>query len=820
MNNVRYFIILFVALFFSLSTFAQLLRENEVVVIQGEKFVLHQVRTGETITSISRDFEIEQAELTANNPRIVEEGLNIGEILKIPYKEGVNIQNANPQKGDPSGFIIHKIESRKETPYFISKEYGITVEELYAYNPEINRYRKGTEVRIPRWEVATTSSNIINGNNEQLVTSGEKELVEHQVLSGETLNSIARKYNVSVSEILFFNPGANNLKAGTKLMIPTSKSEESSDDVNLEPKTSNHYFEHVIGSGETMWGITHKYNISEEELIALNPVLQTGGFPAGVTIKIPVKEVVAVESVNENEFVIHEVIPKETLYGLSQKYGVTIDDIKRSNPVLANRSPVIGEKLIIPRQTEIEQPAEIISENIVIEDNTIESAPAPIIKLPEVRRTLEIPATCIPQDIRWDTKIYTVSLFLPLYLEANDTLNREIILPEVDSTVLLEVLSQLNEDEIIEQDTLIEEEVSIEMFKQFYGNSENFLQFYEGALIAIDSLKKSGMKVILHVFDTQNNIETTRSIIQTPEFRGSDLIIGPVYQGTQNLVAIAAATNRIPMVSPVSATSNVIDQNPYYFQVNPSREYLAEKTADMVLEDHYNCNFIVVRTSTESRSIEARLVDLIREKYFNAGLLNAPGGVTFTEYNIKTEGSHGLRSIMSKQKENVVLIPSSLEGDLSIAISNINNLADDYSITLIATSNYQQRYPSIDLAQFHNLKMKYVYPYWVNYSDTATVEMITTFKQNFATEPSMFGMQGFDVTYYFLSALRSYGTDFGECAPYFHLPLVQGDYHFQKVSMQGGYMNRGVSVISYTPDYNVIRARVMGQPRLVVAQSE
>jgi hypothetical protein len=107
----------------------------------------------------------------------------------------------------------------------------------------------------------------------------------------------------------------------------------------------------------------------------------------------------------------------------------------------------------------------------------------------------------------------------------------------------------------LEQGTIIEQEKSIEMFKQFYGNSENFLQFYEGVLIALDSLQNSGMDVVLHVFDTQNNIDTTRLFIQNPGFRSSDLIIGPVHQGIQKVVADAAANYRIPMVSPIAASS-------------------------------------------------------------------------------------------------------------------------------------------------------------------------------------------------------------------------------------------------------------------------
>lgn len=810
MNNVRHFTLFFVALFITIYAIGQPLKENEIVAIKGEKFVLHQVRTGETINSICRDFKIDATTLQENNPKIIEEGLDIGEILKIPYQEGVNPQNVIRNSEDPTSFISHTIDSRKETPYFIAKEYGITVEQLYAYNPEVKRFRKGTKIRIPRWEKNNQNSDL--GNESQQSVKVEN-LVEHKVLAGETLYSLAKKYNVSENDILTLNPDARDLKAGSVLKIPAINNEENNDVQPADNMGLTHYFEHVISSGETMWGTTQKYNVSEEELIALNPVLKTG-FPAGVVIKIPVNEISTVESVDDNNYYSHKVIPDETLYGLAQRYNVTIDEIKRNNPVLANRGPVIGETLIIPKP--IVQPVENNTENVVIESEPSQPEVPVNISLPEVRRTLEVPATCMPEDLQSGGRYYTISLFLPLYLEANDTLNREIVIPEIDSMLLKKV----TQGEIAEDDTVIVEGKSIEMFKQFYGNSENFLQFYEGVLIAIDSLQKNGINVILQVFDTQNNRDTTRSFIETPAFRRSDLIIGPVYQELQDEVAAAAVNYRIPMISPVAGSSNVIAENPYFFQVNPSRDYLAERTAEMVVEDYYHCNFIVLRNSNNRSLAEEHIVNLIREKYFNVGVLNSPSGVMFTEYNLKTEGMFGLRSIMSHAKENVVIIPSSSAGEISVAISNINNLADDYSITLIATSNYQQRYPSIEVEQFHNLKMKYVYPYWVDYSDLSTINMIESFKHNFSTEPGMFGMQGFDVTYYFISAMHYYGTDFRDCISYFHLPLVQGNYHFQKVSPQGGYMNQGVSVISYTRDYDVIRQRIKGQPRLVSAQNE
>ena len=116
----------------------------------------------------------------------------------------------------------------------------------------------------------------------------------------------------------------------------------------------------------------------------------------------------------------------------------------------------------------------------------------------------------------------------------------------------------------------------------------------------------------------------------------------------------------------------------------------------MVAEEYFNSNFIVVRTAAYKGTPEGELVELIQEKLFNSGFLSNRNGVSFTVYDFENEGSFGLRRIMSKSKENVVYIPSSDEGELSVTISNVNNLADDYSITLICSNRFQN-YNSINV---------------------------------------------------------------------------------------------------------------------------
>jgi LysM repeat protein/ABC-type branched-subunit amino acid transport system substrate-binding protein len=708
----------------------QNLKENELVIIEGEKFILHQVRTGETIYSITRDFKIDPSQLLKHNPTIAN-GLSIGEVLKVPFNENVLLSRLPTfKKGDPSSFIEHTIESRSETAYSISKQYGITVEEVYAYNPTVNNLKKGMTLKIPQWKFEPETEQIQAQQTNQ--DKNRVGLLEHTVVSGETLFSIGRKYRLTESEILSYNPDAKNLKAGTKLYLP-EKGADNAVEPNGGGQMPANYIAHVIEPGETIYGITKKYNVTEEELKSVNPELRSA-FRSGASIRIPVKE--------------------------------NASGIDTSN----------GDFKTFDKEIEGIQPGDLFSGTA--------------------------PADCLPGAKIGEHGTVAVALFLPLFLEANSQLNKNATAPAADT------IYQTESTELSVSDTIIEHEKPVQLLKEFYGNSENFLQFYEGVLVAVDSMQKAGMKIKLNVYDTKDNPESIRKVVNSQPFLETDLILGPVYENVQKEVAQVAMSHRIPMISPFTPKSNIINSNPQFYQINPTREYLAEATAEMIAANYSEKNFVVVRTSSYEGTPEWQLVELIRRKLANSGTLN---GGRFTVYDFRQGRAAGLSKLLLPEKENVVFVPTSDEGELSVAISNINNLAKDFPITLVGATNYQQKYPSIEISHYHNLNFKYINPYWIDYDASSTIGYIEKFILNFGTEPNSYGLQGFDVAWYFLNALYLYGKDFENCLPYMNTKLLQGNYSFKKVSQSGGFMNEGVSVISYNRNFEVERKGVIGK---------
>lgn len=112
--------------------------------------------------------------------------------------------------------------------------------------------------------------------------------------------------------------------------------------------------EHKIQKGETAYFIAQKYKVSVDEIYKLNPESQSG-IKDNQILKIPVH---AEEKPNQNQ-TTHIVGAKETLFGLSKQYGISVEALQNANPILANGLQ-IGQELVIP-QTSNSSKTEITS---------------------------------------------------------------------------------------------------------------------------------------------------------------------------------------------------------------------------------------------------------------------------------------------------------------------------------------------------------------------------------------------------------------------------------------------------------------------------
>lgn len=205
---------------------------------------------------------------------------------------------------------------RGDTLYNIARNYGLTVDELKALNNlTSNELYIGQVLQVKP----------IQGNT-------------YVVQRGDTLYSIARKYSVSVNDLKEVNNlNTNILYIGQELLIPSEIVEE---DTNGEEIIENdNYDTYIVKRGDSLWAISKRYDIPLNELISINN-LSNNNLKIGQELLIPKQE----EIIDDGYYIVES---GDTLWSIAKKYNISVNDLKEVNN-LSNNLLSIGQQLIIP----------------------------------------------------------------------------------------------------------------------------------------------------------------------------------------------------------------------------------------------------------------------------------------------------------------------------------------------------------------------------------------------------------------------------------------------------------------------------------------
>ncbi|MBB4804426.1 cell wall-associated NlpC family hydrolase [Flavobacterium nitrogenifigens] len=227
----------------------------------------------------------------------------------------------------------------------------------------------------------------------------QDNFTKHKISQGENLSIIAKKYGVKVKDINDANPNAPKiLKLNSILLIPTKNKEvaksKNKSEAKAEPKSqaivNNTSGSHEVLSKETLWGISKKYNVTVDELKKANPLLETEGLKIGQKIVIPSlnslsdEKPVIQEIASKDVELYREVKAKETKYGISREYGITVAELERQNPSIKGKVPVgYLLKIRVPKEK-----ADAIQATKAIEEsqNAAISSPVQIAETAEIKR--------------------------------------------------------------------------------------------------------------------------------------------------------------------------------------------------------------------------------------------------------------------------------------------------------------------------------------------------------------------------------------------------------------------------------------------------
>ncbi len=280
---------------FSLHAQEVIIKRSTVVEYYKDKpYYIHFVNQGETLAAIARVYNITEDEINAENPTAAK-GLKADMVLRIPQK---------PDSAVPAAKVAKPEKKKDISPPDIKKTEQIkpAVNKDETSKPSVVKPDTGT----PAGNKAQTKPSVIAidqekpaGNQKEQTKpavardspapASNQEYVLYMVKKQETLYGIAKRYNVTVDDILKANPGIEGLKEDTEIRIPAKKLPEKpaviETPVPKAGKTEVAPDEIVVKTGETLYSIAKTYHTSVDDLIDLNPQL-VGGLKAGMVLQL------------------------------------------------------------------------------------------------------------------------------------------------------------------------------------------------------------------------------------------------------------------------------------------------------------------------------------------------------------------------------------------------------------------------------------------------------------------------------------------------------------------------------------------------------
>jgi len=529
----------------------------------------------------------------------------------------------------------------------------------------------------------------------------------HEVVQGNTLWGLQNTYKVSAELIIQHNPNvADGLKVGQLIYIPTNGTSPVKPNTNNQPQPGTHVVEnlvHVVAAGETVYGISRKYNISQEQLLELNPEAKNGlsvgqvlliskGQPTSPNNTNTQSEVVP-EPVREPSTVVlfkdslvqHRVMKGETLYSIAKRFMVPVETLMEVNN-LRNQNIKEGDLLIIPLKKE------------AVEQVPYRQVPAPY---PGV--TMQTQNLRIDNDFQFQKK---------------NNLRIAVLLP-----------------------------VEYGKSTRNNGRTRAAIQFYAGVKMALDTLGKMGLNAQVTLFDTRSDSTTTAGILEKMNESQWDLVIGPLFHGPAQLVANWAKQNRVPLLLPTPMSPALLKMNPYVFMAIPTDTRIMEGMAEHIVQKHAKDNIILIKSGLSEDDHD---YEVLKNKINN---LLGVGAYRQTVKEISGKGN--LQGAFVKGMRNIFILPSKNKSHVTdfwkafLSFQLRNSDGNNPNIVLYGMREWEE-WKELTREQKSMVNFHYASATsWITTSGGFS-NFARQYRARFMAEPERLTVQGYDATHYFI----------------------------------------------------------------------
>ena len=547
----------------------------------------------------------------------------------------------------------------------------------------------------------------------------------------------------------------------------------------------------IVQRGESLYDVAKEYGIDVADLKQANPRMTFEDPKEGTRIVIP-------QIANENDYIVHSCEYNERVSSLLKRWKVDENAFRAMN-VSVGSHVFENQVVLIPIQP--------ITDFYWISKDNVQEEVVEVVEEPEEPQEVQEPRELVFDFDTGDipdcvaspenaTKRYHVALMVPLYLNN---------IGGVD----------LSKDKAS---------------KTKKSRPMSFLQFYEGFMIAAEAMEKQGMKLDLTVIDVTDNTATAENAVAKIQNKDLDLIIGPFFGNSFEIVEEYAKANDIAVVNPMTTRKSVIEDNPNVIKAKAGDVGMILSISNLVKNHYPNANVFIVSREKESDSafldqLEHHLNMAINEEVTVSGdeflqyarneserlemgsrmvpTIDVEGQVystgdfqsgttnevvlsnTVKRYPYSKIGE--VRSQLSGVRDNVIIAYGDDNVFATQMLNALTRSAERYPVTLVCAPGWQ-RHEKLLVDNLLKMNAIYISDYFVDYNSEETKHFVLRFRQKYVIDPQQYAFEGYDVGRYFLNALMQYGSDdLINCLHCYQASMLHTNYGFYYKN----YLNAG-----------------------------
>lgn len=563
----------------------------------------------------------------------------------------------------------------------------------------------------------------------------------HTIEKGQSLYSIASMYGVSQADIVKMNPGSDEkIYIGHTLRIPRNTTGSQKETF------------HTIEAGETLYRLTVKYNVSAKAICDANPGLSAENFRIGQVIRIPAPDETPVVADIDNSSKTPDVASE--IPAAVQSRCRDMHKVKRKETIYS-----ISKEYGITEAELIEANPELKGKN-KIKKGSFLCIPYPT--------TTANTGNAKPQTIPTNNELFSEN---KKEAERISTIKAAVILP-----FLPDAASR--------------------------SESARMVEYYEGFLMAVDSLKRSGTSIDLYTYNSGANVNSLNDILSKNEMKNMDIIFGPLQQQQIKPLADFAKKNDIRLVIPFTSKDNTVFRNPAIYQINTPQSYLYSEVYDHFVRQFPNANVIFIEANSKTKD-KADFIKGLKDELRNRSI---PMATLDEDASVEA-----LKSALKTGRENI-FIPTS--GSNLVLIKCLPQLTllvrenPEFSIHMFGYPEWQT-YTKDHLESFFELDTYFYSSFYTNDLFPAAKNFTRNYRRWYGKDMDerypKYGMLGFDTGYFFLKGLARYGSELENNLQRMDFAPIQTGFKFQRVNNWGGFVNKKVFFVRFTKNYELVK---------------